>query len=41
MIGMFSMGMDKVEDPKEKAQMEELLKIANERLKELKKAEEK
>ena len=41
MIGMFSMGMDKVEDPKEKAQMEELLKIANERLEELKKAEEK
>jgi predicted Zn-dependent peptidase len=41
MIGMFSMGMDKVEDPKEKAQMEEVLKIANERLEELKKAEEK
>ncbi len=41
MMGMFSMGMDKVEDPKEKAQMEELLKIANERLEELKKAEEK
>jgi hypothetical protein len=40
MIGMFSMGMDKVEDPKEKAQMEELLKVASERLKELKEAEE-
>jgi predicted Zn-dependent peptidase len=39
MIGMFSMGMDKVEDPKEKAQMEELLKVASERLKELKEAE--
>ena len=41
MIGMFSMGMDRVEDPKEKAQMERLLKIANEHLKELKAAEEK
>ena len=40
MIGMFSMGMDKVEDPKEKAQMEELLKVASERLKELKEADE-
>ncbi len=39
MIGMFSMGMDKVEDPKEKEQMEKLLKIANEHLKELKAAE--
>jgi predicted Zn-dependent peptidase len=41
MIGMFSMGMDKVEDPKEKEQMERLLKIAGERLKELKEAENK
>ncbi|UCB51657.1 MAG: insulinase family protein [Candidatus Zixiibacteriota bacterium] len=41
MIGMFSMGMDKVEDPKEKAQMEELLKVASERLKDLKEAEKK
>jgi predicted Zn-dependent peptidase len=41
MIGMFSMGMDRVEDPKEKAQMEKLLKIANEHLKELKAKENK
>jgi predicted Zn-dependent peptidase len=41
MIGMFSMQMDQVEDPKEKAQMEKLLKIADERLKELKDAENK
>jgi predicted Zn-dependent peptidase len=41
MIGMFSMGMDKVEDPKEKEQMEKLLKIASERLKELKEDENK
>ena len=41
MIGMFSMQMDQVEDPQEKAQMEKLLKVANERLKELKAAEEK
>jgi predicted Zn-dependent peptidase len=39
MIGMFSMRMDQVEDPEEKAQMEELLKIAGEHLKELKAAE--
>jgi len=39
MIGMFSMRMDSVEDPEERAAMEELLKIANERLKELKAAE--
>jgi predicted Zn-dependent peptidase len=39
MIGMFSMRMDGVEDPEEKAAMEELLKIANEHLKELKAAE--
>ncbi len=36
MIGMFSMQMDQVEDPKERVQMEKLLKIANERLNELK-----
>jgi len=41
MIGMFSMRMDQMEDPKEKAQMEKLLKIANEHLKELKSAEKK
>ncbi|MFC1799802.1 M16 family metallopeptidase [Candidatus Eisenbacteria bacterium] len=39
MIGMFSMRMDSVEDPEERAAMEELLKIANEHLKELKAAE--
>jgi len=39
MIGMFSMRMDQIEDPKEKAQMEQLLKIANDHLKELKAAE--
>ncbi len=39
MINMFSMRMDQVEDPKEKAQMEKLLKIASERLKELKASE--
>jgi predicted Zn-dependent peptidase len=39
MIGMFSMQADQIEDPKEKADMEKLLKIANERLKELKAAE--
>jgi predicted Zn-dependent peptidase len=36
MIGMFSMRIDQFEDPKERAQMEKLLKIANEHLKELK-----
>jgi predicted Zn-dependent peptidase len=41
MIGMFSMRIDQFEDPKEKAQMEKLLKIANEHLKELKAAENK
>ncbi len=41
MIGMFSTQMDQVEDPQEKAQMEKLLKAANERLKELKAAENK
>ena len=39
MIGVFSMRMDQIEDPKEKAQMEQLLKIANDHLKELKAAE--
>ncbi|NIO29784.1 MAG: hypothetical protein GTO29_14665 [Candidatus Latescibacteria bacterium] len=39
MIGMFSMRMDQVEDPEQKARMEKLLKLANERLKELKAAE--
>jgi len=39
MIGMFSMRLDSVEDPEERAAMEELLKIANEHLKELKAAE--
>jgi len=41
MIGMVTMGMDQVEDPEQKAQMEKLLQIANEHLKELKAAEEK
>ncbi|MGB2697590.1 MAG: pitrilysin family protein [Candidatus Zixiibacteriota bacterium] len=41
MIGMFSMQVDQIEDPNEKAQMEKLLKIANEHLKELKSAEKK
>ena len=39
MLGMFSARMDSVEDPEERAQMEELVKIAGERLKELKAAE--
>jgi len=39
MIGMFGSGMDQIEDTEERAQMEKLLKIANERLKELKSAE--
>jgi predicted Zn-dependent peptidase len=39
MIGMFSMGMEQVEDPEERAAMEKLLQAANERLKELKDAE--
>jgi len=39
MIGMFSMGMDQVEDPEERAGMEKMLKIATERLKELKAAD--
>ncbi len=41
MIGMLSAQMDKLDDPKEKAQMETLLKIANDRLKELKSAKDK
>jgi predicted Zn-dependent peptidase len=41
MIGMFSMRIDQFEDPKERAQMEKLLKIANEHLKELKAKENK
>jgi predicted Zn-dependent peptidase len=36
MIGMFSMRMDQVEDPEQKARMEQLLKLATDRLKELK-----
>jgi predicted Zn-dependent peptidase len=39
MIQMFSMGIDKAENPEEKAQMEQILKIANDHLKELKAAE--
>ncbi|MFH1699726.1 MAG: pitrilysin family protein [Candidatus Zixiibacteriota bacterium] len=39
MIGMFSMGIDQAENPEEKAQMEEILKIANDHLKELRAAE--
>jgi len=41
MIGMFSGRIDQIEDPNEKAQMEKLLKIANDHLKELKAAENK
>jgi len=41
MIGMFSMRMEQVEDPKQKEGMEKLLKLANEKLKELKAAEKK
>jgi len=40
MIGMISSQSDQVTDPKEKAQMAELLKIANDHLKELKAAQE-
>jgi predicted Zn-dependent peptidase len=39
MIGMFSMRIDQIEDDDERAQMEKLLKIANDHLKELKAAE--
>ncbi|MFZ5980700.1 MAG: M16 family metallopeptidase [Candidatus Zixiibacteriota bacterium] len=38
MIGMFSMRLDEVTDPDQKKDMEQLLKLANERLKELKAA---
>jgi len=41
MIGMFSGRIDQIEDPAEKAQMEKLLKIANDHLKDLKAAEQK
>ena len=41
MIGMFSAQVDQVEDPEQKAQMEKLLKIANEHLQTLKAAESK
>ncbi|SYZ74378.1 Peptidase M16 domain protein [Candidatus Zixiibacteriota bacterium] len=41
MIGMFSSQMDQVTDPKEKAQMEKLLKVATDHLQELKAAEQK
>ena len=39
MIGMFSMRLDQTEDPEAKERMEQLLEIANKRLKELKAAE--
>lgn len=39
MIGMFSGGLDQVEDPERRARMEKLLEIANEHLKSLKAAE--
>jgi predicted Zn-dependent peptidase len=39
MIGMFSMRLDQVEDPEEKAAMEKLLKIAKDHLEKLKAAE--
>jgi hypothetical protein len=41
MIGMLSQRMDSEEDPKRKAGMEKLLKLATERVKELKAAEKK
>jgi predicted Zn-dependent peptidase len=41
MIGMFAGRMDQVEDPKRKAGLEKLLKLATERLEELKAAEKK
>ncbi len=41
MIGMFSAQLDQIEDPKEKKKMEKMLKIASERLKELKAADDK
>jgi predicted Zn-dependent peptidase len=39
MIGMFSMRIDQVEDPEQRERMERLLKIATDRVKELKAAE--
>jgi predicted Zn-dependent peptidase len=39
MMGMVSMQLDQIEDPKEKENMEKLLKIAGERVKELKASE--
>jgi len=39
MIGMFSARMDQIEDPEERGRMEKLLKIASDRLQELKAAE--
>jgi hypothetical protein len=39
MIGMFSMQVESVENPEEKAQMQKLIGIANDRLKELKAAD--
>jgi hypothetical protein len=39
MIGMFSMRMDQIEDPEQRERMEKLLKVATDRLKELKAAE--
>jgi predicted Zn-dependent peptidase len=39
MIGMFSMGIDRAEDPERRERMERLLSIATERLEELKAAE--
>jgi predicted Zn-dependent peptidase len=39
MIGMFGSRMDQIDDPADRADMEQLLKIANDRLRELKAAE--
>jgi len=41
MVGMISMQLDQAEDPDQKAQMEKLVKIAQDRIKELKDAEKK
>jgi predicted Zn-dependent peptidase len=41
MLGMFSARMDQAKDPEQKARMEKLLKIANDRIAELKAAEKK
>jgi hypothetical protein len=40
MIGMFSMQVESIEDPTEKEQVQKLIEIAGERLKELKAAAE-